>query len=279
MSSPDAKRDSKVHFDATATAYGSIEGEAATTEKVVTGEAHDETVPLNRSNSISEASSSLRSSSYGSEAEDIFELHGMERDFYRDQSANNDYQDEFFNGNGNGNNGNDRFSDEEEGQNSFHLGKSRVSASNVWASLRHTPSFHDHGDEYKLVPSQLTENVKLVVDMNLHHKQSGRLYYAESAFYNNRYPPKYALTVQGDIFRMIIKEVDQAYSAPCGLYFCCHGGDGAHTGVSHDDYVDIRLAWAGIAVILVALVAISISVPWPDGSASDDDIFFAIGGE
>ena len=56
--------------------------------------------------------------------------------------------------------------------------------------------------------------------------------------------PKYTVTVQSNIYQQILDEVDGAYSTPCELYFCCHGGDGAHTGVSHNDYVDIKkIAW------------------------------------
>ena len=48
-------------------------------------------------------------------------------------------------------------------------------------------------------------------------------------------------------YRRVLAEVNDSQEVPCGLYFCCHGGDGAHTGVSHDDRVDIRLAWVALA--------------------------------
>ena len=55
------------------------------------------------------------------------------------------------------------------------------------------------------------------------------------------------------------------------LYFCCHGGDAAHVGVSHDDYVDIRLAWFLVFVLFSVLIILSVSVPWP---TNDNDDFF-----
>lgn len=223
-----------------------------------------EMMPLNvgrrRSASDNSRSSSITNdsaatTSYGSEADDLFEMNEEDDE---DNIGSSDDDDEAA----------------AAAIDSFHLGKTRdINSSNIWASVRRTSSFHDHGDEYKLVPSQLKDNVKLCVDLNLHHKQQGRLYFDEAAFYNNHQPSKYAMTIKGDIFRMIIQEVEQAYSAPCGLYFCCHGGDAAHTGVSHDDYVDIRLAWAVVVVLTTAIVAISVTVPWPNSDTYDDDVF------
>jgi hypothetical protein len=143
--------------------------------------------------------------------------------------------------------------DESGGRKSFHLGSaasSKMNPSNVWTSTRNTKSFAEYGDEYEKVPSLLKENFMLVMDPNLddsQHENSGssppRLYYAESAFYKLDTDPYYALTVNCDIYQRIFKEINDAKSVPCGLYFCCHGGDGAHTGVSHDDYVDIHVAY------------------------------------
>jgi hypothetical protein len=153
---------------------------------------------------------------------------------------------------------------------SFHLGMKRMNASNIWTSMRFTESFAEHGDEYQLVPSQLTENVKLVADPNLDAKEKGTLYFAEDAFYNKDEKPRYALTVNSDIYSRILSEVSDAQSIPFGLYFCCHGGDGAHTGVSHDDYVDIRMAWILVIIIFAVLMYLSATVPWP---VNDDDFF------
>lgn len=132
--------------------------------------------------------------------------------------------------------------------------------------------FHsEFGDKYQLVPSQLVDNVKLVVDPNLEPKERGTLYYAEDAFYNKQEKPQYALTVNCDLYRNILAEVSDAHRIPCGLYFCCHGGDGAHTGVSHDDHVDIRMAWALVIIIFSIMLFLSATIPWP---VNDDDDFF-----
>lgn len=138
---------------------------------------------------------------------------------------------------------------------SFHLGNSKVNRKNVFASTRLTESFADYGDEYELVPSMLTENVSLVVDSNLGKHDKGRLYLAESAFYNTTEEPHYAITVNDDIYARIIKEVSDANDVPCGLYFCCHGGEGAD---SLEDFVDIEFAWAALAVMLVMLFVLSL---------------------
>ena len=161
--------------------------------------------------------------------------------------------------------------DEFDGQRSFHLGMKRVNVSNIWTSQRLTDSFAEFGDEYELVPTELVDNVKLVADPNLDPKEKGTLYYAEDAFYNKHEKPQYALTVNTDIYRRILEEVSDARSIPCGLYFCCHGGDGAHTGVSHDDYVDIRMAWFLVILIFAIMLFLSAFVPWP---INDNDDFF-----
>ncbi|KAG7349051.1 hypothetical protein IV203_011648 [Nitzschia inconspicua] len=161
----------------------------------------------------------------------------------------------------------------DDGPDSFHLGTSRVSAANVFTSTRRTPSFERYGGEYQLVPTKLKHNVKLVTDFNLCDSERGRLYLARSSFYVNVNEPKYALTVHQDIFRGIMMEINDAYSTPCGMYFCCHGGDGAHSGVSNNDHVDIKLAWLLTTLVFVALVTIHATLPWPDGvTGFDDDI-------
>ena len=156
---------------------------------------------------------------------------------------------------------------------SFHLGNKRVSVRNVMASPRRTSSFQDFGKVYEMVPTQLKDNVKLVTDPNLFDHEQGKMYFAEYSFYKNSHIPKYALTIQSSIYRQIWDEVNDAYSAPCGLYFCCHGGDGAHTGVSHDDHVDIKLAWFIIILVFGALISVEVALPWPESYGVSDDTF------
>lgn len=159
----------------------------------------------------------------------------------------------------------------EDDPNSFHLGTSRVSTANVFASVRRTPSFELHGEDYQLVPTKLRQNVKLVTDVNLYEHERGRLYLARTCFYCNTHDPKYALTVQPNIYKEMLMEINDAYSIPCGLYFCCHGGDGAHSGVSHDDKVSIQLAWLVTALVFAGLLFIHVSLPWPEGVLGYDD--------
>mmetsp|Transcript_20598 Transcript_20598/g.26545 ORF Transcript_20598/g.26545 Transcript_20598/m.26545 type:complete len:183 (-) Transcript_20598:216-764(-) len=142
-----------------------------------------------------------------------------------------------------------------DGEKSFHLGNSKVNLKNVFASTRLTESFSDYGDEYGLVPSMLTDNVVLLVDSNLGKHDKGRLYLAESFFYNTTEEPRYAITVNDDIYARIIKEVSDAHDVPCGLYFCCHGGEGAD---SLEDHVDIEFAWAALAIMFAMLFVLSL---------------------
>ena len=143
----------------------------------------------------------------------------------------------------------------------FHLGNKRVSAMNVQVSPRRTRSYDDFGGVYEQVPTQLKDNRKLVMDSNLFAKEKGKLYLAQYSFYKNRNETKYAMTFQSDIYAHILNEVNQAHNVPCGLYFCCHGGDGAHTGVSHKDYVDIKLAWVIVAFVFAALLTVEFALP------------------
>lgn len=143
-------------------------------------------------------------------------------------------------------------------RNSFHLGHISFSE-NVFTRLRRTKSFQEHGSEYKLVPTKVVDNVKLVTDTTLLPDEKGKLYFAEGSFYNNKEAPQYALTINADIYRRIFAEVNDARSSPFGLYFCCHGGDGAHTGVSHEDYVDIELAWLLLGLVFLAMIFLSFS--------------------
>jgi len=149
----------------------------------------------------------------------------------------------------------------------------RVSVKNIMANRNRVSSFKVTDDVYEMAPTQLKDNVKLVTDPNLYENEQGKIYYSEYSFYKNRHEPKYALTVQSSIYRQIWNEVNEAYSVPCGLYFCCHGGDGAHTGVSHGDYVDIKLAWCILIVVFGALLTVEITFPWPDVDDISDDVF------
>ena len=149
---------------------------------------------------------------------------------------------------------------------SFHLGGvTKIGATNVWTSVRRTPSFIEHGKEYETVPTQLSDNVKLVVDPNLDPNERGKLFYSEEAFYDVKAQPEYALTIPPDIYQRVLDEVNDASTIPFGLYFCCHGGDGAHTGVSHDDYVDISVAWYLVTFVFITLLVLSAVVPWAGG--------------
>ncbi len=140
---------------------------------------------------------------------------------------------------------------------SFHLGNStRMSAKNIMVHERVTSSFLKHGDEYELVNTQLKNNVRLVEDVNLIGDAKGRLYLAQYSFFKNCHDLKFAMTVQPDIYEKIMAEVSDALNIPCDLYFCCHGGDGAHTGVSHSDSVNIKLAWFFFLMTMVILMSV-----------------------
>ena len=146
---------------------------------------------------------------------------------------------------------------------SFHCGVStRMSSRNIMVHERRTSSFLAQGEYYELVPTQLKNKVRMVEDANLIDgtTSKGRLYLARYSFFQNDHDLKYALTVQPDIYERIMSEVNDAFTIPCGLYFCCHGGDGAHTGVSHNDYVDIKLAWFFFLVVIGFLLAIEFLV-------------------
>jgi hypothetical protein len=144
-----------------------------------------------------------------------------------------------------------------EARNTFHLGMNTMNRANIMTSLRYSQSFIDHGEEYQMVPTLLLDNCKLVADHRLSPSERGSLYYAESSFYNKLEKPHYCLTVHADIYQRVLKEVYDAQLTPFGFYFCCHGGDGAHAGVSHDDYVDISIAWFLLAFFFVVLMWLS----------------------
>jgi len=118
-------------------------------------------------------------------------------------------------------------------------------------------------DKFQLetVPSEMKNNIKLVTDPNLDVNEKGSVYINEASIYMAGVEPEYALTVNTDIYSRILREVNDSFDVPCGLYFCCHGGDGAHSGVSHDDHVDIRLAWIALAVILGTMMVFEMVTP------------------
>lgn len=152
--------------------------------------------------------------------------------------------------------------DDFEGRRSFHLGKTGLSRANILTSMRLTESFIEHGDEYDKVPSLLKENVSLVLDPNLDDRDNGSLYYSQSAFYKMEEEPEYVITVNCDIYQRILKEVYDSHNIPCGLYYCCHGGDNNTAGASgaslnEDDHVDIHLAWILLSVLFVAMFILS----------------------
>ncbi|VEU39654.1 unnamed protein product [Pseudo-nitzschia multistriata] len=138
----------------------------------------------------------------------------------------------------------------------FHLGDDRVSIQNVHVSPRRTPSYENFGVVYNQVPTQIRDNRKLVVDLNLLEAERGRLYLAEQSFFNGKNPPKYAITIRPSLYMHIMNDINSSFTSPCGLYFCCHGGDGAHTGVSTDDFVHIQLAWVIVIFVLALLLIV-----------------------
>lgn len=154
---------------------------------------------------------------------------------------------------------------------SSHMGLSslvNVNSDNIWTSVRRA----SHRYDFDMVPTQLRKNVTLVMDPTMESAEEGKLYFAEEAFYNRYVDTRYALSVNPDIYRRILSEVSDSVNIPCGLYFCCHGGDGAHTGVSHEDHVNISLAWFLVAIIFVCILTLDFTLTWPAGH--DDDDYF-----
>lgn len=45
------------------------------------------------------------------------------------------------------------------------------------------------------------------------------------------------------------------------------GGDGAHTGVAHEDFVDIGVAYVIVGIFFVVLIALVIILPNPDAAS------------
>lgn len=89
----------------------------------------------------------------------------------------------------------------------------------------------------------------------------------EQAFYRREEDPEYALSVSPDIYRKLVDEINDANSIPLGLYFCCHGGDGAHSGVADEDYVDIEVAYIVVGFFFVIIILLGWLLPNPDAMA------------
>jgi hypothetical protein len=120
--------------------------------------------------------------------------------------------------------------------------------------MNHTEEVHEN-------PTLLKDNVRLFTVDDV--EKEGILYMNEEAFYNKNVDPQYALSVSPHIYRKMVDEVNDSYSIPLGLYFCCHGGDGAHTGIAHDDYVDIEVAYALAGIFFFIIILLVWILPTP----------------
>ena len=139
---------------------------------------------------------------------------------------------------------------------------------NVWKSTR-SVRLIDQG--FKAVPTLLKDNIRLFNSLKpLEPNEDGLLYMKEDAFYNAKYSPEYAMAVDDGIYQQMMTEVTDSKTLPWGLYFCCHGGDGAHTGVAHDDYVDIKVAWTILSILFWVMMFLVFVMPWPDNEIDDD---------
>jgi len=115
---------------------------------------------------------------------------------------------------------------------------------NVLASTR---SLFNQNDGIRKVNTLLKDNVRLFTAEQI--DAEGLLYMKEEAFYNRNVEPEFALSMSPGIYRKMVDEVNDSHALPLKLYFCCHGGDGAHTGVAHEDFVDIRVAYIIVFVL------------------------------
>jgi len=139
---------------------------------------------------------------------------------------------------------------------------------NVWSSMRSMATLEE--DVIRMVPTLLKDDVRLFTNSALESPKAGVLYMRENCFYNKDKQPEYALSINHDIYKMMMKEVNDSANLPLGIYFCCHGGEGAHSGVSHDDYVDIRVAWILLFILFLVFLVLVFVSPW---SENDDDFF------
>lgn len=111
--------------------------------------------------------------------------------------------------------------------------------------------------DLRMVPTLLQEDIRLFTTSD--PDDVGKFYMKETAFYDRNQRPEYALSVSPDIYQQLMTEVNHAQTLPFGLYFCCHGGDGAHTGVAHEDFVSIQVAWILVALMMTTFVVLSMS--------------------
>lgn len=148
-----------------------------------------------------------------------------------------------------------------------------LNADNVWLSTRgavtalgmldRTESGEflggdDRESKYRVIPSLTEARVALVCDSNLTRRDQGTLYYDETSFYNVDVVPRFVVTVNPYIFQNIMREVWHSTTVPCGMYFCCQGGDGAHTGEAHEDFVSIELAYLAVGLVFLFMLVLSI---------------------
>lgn len=132
---------------------------------------------------------------------------------------------------------------------------SRVSTrNNVWMSRR-SGRWNEGEFELQMVPTLLKENIRLFTTQD--PDEVGRFYMREDTFYNRDKSPEYALSVSPEIYQQMMSEINYAQTWPLGLYFCCHGGDGAHTGVAHEDFVDIHVAWIIVSIMMFIIIILS----------------------
>jgi hypothetical protein len=65
----------------------------------------------------------------------------------------------------------------------------------------------------------------------------------------------YVLTVDGGVYRRVLREMGDAHRVPMGMYYCCRDGeDGDHVGIG-----------VAVAVLLVVLFFLVLGmVAWPN---------------
>lgn len=124
-----------------------------------------------------------------------------------------------------------------------------------------TRSILEESDEVRETPTLLKDNVRLFTTEQI--GMEGLLYMRADTFYNSEVEPEYALSISPNIYSKMVSEVNSAYSMPLGTYFCCHGGDGAHSGVAHEDFVDIGVAYILVGIFFLIILVITLTFPTP----------------
>ena len=117
-----------------------------------------------------------------------------------------------------------------------------------------TRSILEESADIRKTPTLLKDNVRLFTTDRV--GAEGLLYMREDTFYNSKAEPQYALSVSPQIYSAMVEEIQASNTTPLGLYFCCHGGDGAHSGVAHEDYVDIEVAYIVVAIFFAAMALV-----------------------